>query len=70
MAREITRKFNDIGEVITIQLKYEDMEVSQFPETCYRCPVGFMKYGCGRGAPLNSKGRPETCKLKEVDIGI
>lgn len=70
MAREITRKFNDIGEVITIQLKYEDMEVSQFPESCYKCPIGFMRRGCGREVPLTSDGRPDTCKLKEVDIGI
>ena len=70
MAREITRKFNDIGEVITIQLKYEDLEVYQLPKSCYSCPVGFMKYGCGREVPLTSNGRPKTCKLTEIDIGI
>lgn len=66
MAREITRKFNDIGEVITIQLKYEDMEVSQYPESCYECPFGFMKHGCGREVPLMANGRPKTCKLRLV----
>lgn len=69
MPREITRKFNDIGEVITIQLKYEDLEVYQLPKSCYSCPVGFMKYDCGREIPLTSNGRPKTCKLEEIDIG-
>lgn len=70
MVREVKRAFNSIGEVITItiQLKYEDMEVSRLPANCYACPVGFMKCGCGREVPLTSDGRPKTCKLKQVDI--
>lgn len=72
MVKEIKREFNDIGEKITIQiqLKYEDLEVCKFPKSCSSCPVGFMKYGCGREVPLSYNGRPKTCRLKEVDIGI
>ena len=66
---EIKKEFNDIGEKITvtttIQLKYEDLEVSQLPESCYQCPVGFMKNDCGRETPLTSNGRPHICKLKK-----
>ena len=40
--RTITREFNNIGEKITIQLKYEDLEVSKLPDRCQECPVGFM----------------------------
>ena len=36
----ITREFNNIGEKITIQLKYEDLEVSKLPDRCEACPVG------------------------------
>ena len=73
MTREVKREFNDIGEkiTITIQLKYEDMEVSQFPESCYKCPVGFMTNGCvdcGRETPLTSSGRSKNCKLKQINI--
>lgn len=68
MAREINRKFNEIGEVITIQLRYEDLEVSQFPKSCYDCPCGFMQHNCGREIPLTSNDRPTTCKLRQVNI--
>ena len=70
MTKDIKRTFNDIGEVITvtIQLKYENMEISKLPESCYTCPVGFMMCGCGREVPLTSDGRPKACKLKQVDI--
>ena len=66
MAREVKRKFNDFGEEITIQLKYEDLEVSQYPNSCYECPVGFMSHSCGREVPLTADGRPKTCKLRLV----
>lgn len=70
MVKEIKREFNDIGEKITveIQLKYEDMKVSKFPESCYKCPVGFMSNDCGRTIPLTGDGRPSTCKFQLVDI--
>ena len=70
MKRIIKREFNDIGEkiIVEIQLKYEDMKVSEFPESCYKCPVGFMSNDCGRTFPLTADGRPSTCKLKQVDI--
>lgn len=64
---KITREFNDIGEKITIQLSYKDMEVSEMPESCMSCPVGFMSEECGREYPIG-KTRPETCKLKLFDI--
>lgn len=72
MITEIKREFNNIGEKITItaQLKYEDLEVYELPESCHQCPVGFMSHGCGREIPLTpkGKGRPSTCKLKKVSI--
>ena len=63
----ITREFNNIGEKITIQLKYEDLEVSKLPDKCQACPVGFMSHNCGRQYPM-SEARPETCKLKLIDL--
>lgn len=68
MRKTIEREFNNIGEKITIQLKYEDMEVSKLPENCYQCPVGFISKDCGRTFPLNGECRPSSCKLKLVDI--
>lgn len=70
MEKNIIREFNNIGEKVTIQiqLKYDDMEVSKLPESCYQCPVGFMYRGCGREKVLACDGRPKTCKLKLVDI--
>ena len=68
MGKIVKREFNVIGEKITIQLKYADMEVSKLPESCYKCPIGFMSKDCGREYPLTVNGRPETCKLKQVKI--
>lgn len=67
--RTVTREFNEIGEkiTITIQLKYEDLEVSKLPDKCQACPVGFMSHNCGRQYPM-SDTRPETCKLKLVNL--
>ena len=66
---EIKKEFNDIGEKITItttiQLKYEDLEVSKLPESCTSCPIGYMKHNCGREIPLTYDGRPKSCKLKQ-----
>ena len=45
--RTVTREFNDTGEKITNQLKYEDLEVSKLPDRCQECPIGFMLHGCG-----------------------
>lgn len=71
---KIQKEFNSIGEVITItttiQLKYKDMEISQLPENCYQCPVGFMINDCGREIPLTHNGRPDTCKLKQISTNI
>ena len=63
----VSREFNDIGEKITIQLRYEDLEVSKLPKSCMNCPVGFMSYNCGRKVPLTVE-RPDSCKLKVVKI--
>ena len=65
--RTITREFNDTGEKITIQLKYEDLEVSKLPDRCQECPIGFMLHGCGIEYPM-SEVRPKTCKLKLIDL--
>lgn len=70
--KEIKKEFNSIGEKITItttiQLKYEDLEISQLPDSCYHCPVGFMSHNCGREVPLTCDGIPGTCKLRKVDL--
>ena len=63
----ISREFNDIGEKVTIQLKYEDLEISKLPESCMECPVGFMSHNCGRKVPLTEE-RPDSCKLKVIQI--
>ena len=63
----VSREFNNIGEKITIQLKYDDFEVTELPESCMHCPIGFMKRGCGRKFPLTEE-RPESCKLKLVKL--
>ena len=72
MNTEIKKEFNDIGEKITItttiQLKYEDLTISEFPESCSKCPVGFMKYDCGREYPLSYTGRPKSCKLMRYNL--
>lgn len=67
MSKIVSREFNDIGEKITIQLKYEDLEVSKLPESCLHCPVGFMSHDCGRKVPLTDE-RPDSCKLKLVKL--
>lgn len=65
--RTVTREFNDIGEKITIQLKYSDLEISKLPDNCNDCPIGFMHQECGREYQM-SETRPETCKLKLIDL--
>ena len=65
--KTVTKEFNDIGEKITIQLKYEDLEVSKLPDRCEACPVGFMCHNCGREYPM-SETRPKTCKLKLINL--
>ena len=52
---------------ITIQLKYEDLEVSKLQDNCNDCPIGFMSHNCGKEYPM-SETRPETCKLKLIDL--
>ena len=64
-------RFNDEGQELTvkIQLRYEDLEVFELPESCSKCPVGFHQYDCGRKVPFDSdsyKCRPDTCKLKLI----
>lgn len=63
----VTREFNDIGEKITIQLKYSDLEISKLPDNCNDCPIGFMHQECGKEYPI-SEVRPKTCKLKLIDL--
>ena len=55
---------------IDVDLPYSDFKVFKFPESCTRCPVGFMDCGCGRNTPLlldDYETRPETCKLQLID---
>ena len=65
--RTVIREFNDIGEKITIQLKYSDLEISKLPDNCNDCPIGFMHQKCGKEYPI-SEVRPKTCKLKLIDL--
>ena len=69
-------EFNDTGQQVTvvIQTKYEEHEVIRLPENCYHCPAGFSGNGkdCGRNVPWtdeDAKHRPNTCKLKQLDLG-
>lgn len=64
-------KNTDLGQSVTIQTKYDDMEVVVLPESCYECPVGYMSKDCGRNVPWTDEDlqrRPDTCKLKQVDL--
>lgn len=68
-------EYNYVGPCLTIsttiQLKYEDYEVFELPTSCTSCPVGFCSTSCGRNVPLKTedyRSRPETCKLKKVNI--
>ena len=65
--RTVEREFNDIGEKITIQLSYEDLEVSKLHDRCQECQIGFMSHNCGREYPM-SETRPKTYKLKLLDL--
>ncbi len=76
MIKEKNIVFNDIGQELTlrVQLKYENLEVFEFPVSCSRCPCGFSanaKINCGRNVPFQEadyKTRPKTCKLKKVTL--
>lgn len=68
-------EYNYVGPCLTIsttiQLKYEDYEIFELPTSCIRCPVGFYSTSCGRNVPFKTedyRSRPETCKLKKVNI--
>lgn len=68
-------RFNDEGQELTvkIQLRYEDLEVFELPESCSKCPVGFQKHNCGRKVPFDNESyirRPATCKLKLIRTNI
>lgn len=68
---DIKMEHNDVGQKITIQMKYEDLEVLKFPASCTGCPVGFMKCDCGRNIPMKAEDglkRPSTCKLKLINL--
>lgn len=68
---DIKMEHNDVGQKITIQMKYEDLEVLKFPASCTGCPVGYMKYNCGRNYPMKAEDglkRPSTCKLKLINL--
>lgn len=67
-------RYNDIGQEMTIkiQLRFEDLEVFEFPESCYSCPCGFStSTDCGRNVPFEKEDymkRPKTCKLKKLIV--
>ena len=68
---DIKVEYNDIGQKITIQTKYKDLEVFRFPKSCTNCPAGFMEYNCGRNCPMTKNDhlrRPDTCKLKLINL--
>lgn len=68
-----TVRYNDTGQVVTIQLqcRYEDLEVVEYPESCVKCPVGFQNKNCGRNFPFaleDYERRPATCRLRKVEF--
>ena len=62
---------NLVGPTATIQLVYNDMGDFEIPESCHKCPFGFMtSCDCGRETPLTSIGRSPNCKLEKRYIEI
>lgn len=65
-------KYTNTGQKLSIEveLPYKSFECFTLPENCLHCPNGYM-HGCGRNSPFKPEDyekRPDTCKLKLVNI--
>ncbi|MBO5388622.1 MAG: hypothetical protein J6A59_10860 [Lachnospiraceae bacterium] len=70
--REPKLVYTDTGQKldISIELPYNSLTCIKLPEHCMKCPNGYSN-DCGRNIPFKPEDyvkRPNTCKLKEVDI--
>lgn len=65
---------DDVGQYITLQARipYDSLICFEYPESCGSCPAGWCSSGkCGRNVlfqPEDYKRRPDTCKLKKIEI--
>lgn len=72
------------GEVVTIKVVTpfsERKTCGMLPDSCSKCPVGYMnkadsdtepeegKGYCGRNVPWPPYERPDTCKLQQFSVG-
>lgn len=57
---------------IEVTIPYSDFKCIELPEHCGICPVAYSCSGkCGRNVPFlpeDNKRRPDSCKLKLIDI--
>ena len=59
------------GQILTIQIPFNERKVFVLPKSCIHCPVGFHTKTCGRSFPMsdeNYERRPDNCDLKLVTI--
>lgn len=65
---------DDVGQYITLQARipYDSLICFEYPESCGSCPAGWCSSGkCDRNVPFQPedyKRRPDTCKLKKIEI--